>query len=77
MFTGEFDTSNLPLNTFPDVSYILFIGFVVMISAVLLNLLYGLALNDIAAIEREAETRSLAARVIFIPIIEKCKVFFV
>jgi hypothetical protein len=70
MFTGEFDASDLPFDTLPYTSHVIFLLFVVLVAIVLLNLLNGLAVNDTGEIRKDAETLSLAARAKLISRIE-------
>jgi hypothetical protein len=70
MFTGEFETSNIPFDTVPFTSHVIFLLFVVVVAIVLLNLLNGLAVNDTGEIKRNAERLSLAARAKLISRIE-------
>jgi ankyrin repeat protein len=61
MFTGEFDFSDLPLDTLPYTSHVIFMLFVFLMAVVLLNLLNGLAVGDTEKIRKIAETVSLMA----------------
>jgi hypothetical protein len=63
MFSGEFDASNLPFDTLPGTSHVIFVLFVFFVSIVLLNLLNGLAVGDTRKVREDAETLSLVARV--------------
>jgi hypothetical protein len=62
MFTGEFDASNLPFDTLPGTSHVIFVLFVFLVAIVLLNLLNGLAVGDTKEIRKKAETLSLVTR---------------
>ena len=53
MMTGEFEFGNLPFDTNPFTSRVLFVLFVFLIVIVLINLLGGLAITDIQAIQNE------------------------
>ena len=53
MMTGEFEYGNLPFDTNPWASRLLFLLFVFLIVIVLINLLGGLAITDIQAIQNE------------------------
>jgi hypothetical protein len=63
MFAGEFETSNLPFDTLPGTSHVIFLLFVFFVAIVLLNLLNGLAVGDTGKVREDAETLSLVARV--------------
>jgi len=63
MFSGEFDASDLPFNTLPVTSHLIFLLFVFFVAIVLLNLLNGLAVGDTRKFREDAETVSLQARV--------------
>lgn len=58
MTTGEVDYGELPVSTFPVASHMLMVLFVFLILLVLVNLLNGLAISDIQAIQKEAEVIS-------------------
>ena len=62
MFTGEFEASDLPFDTLPGTSHVIFLLFVFLVAIVLLNLLNGLAVGDTKDIRKIAETLSLVAR---------------
>ena len=62
MFAGEFDASNLPFDTLPGTSHVIFLLFVFFVAIVLLNLLNGLAVGDTGKVREDAETLSLVAR---------------
>ena len=62
MFTGEFDASNLPFDTLPGTSHVVFMMFVFFVAIILLNLLNGLAVGDTGKVREDAETLSLVAR---------------
>jgi len=66
MFAGEFNASNLPLDTLPYTSHVIFVLFVFFVAIVLLNLLTGLAVGDTKKVMERAETLSLEARVTLI-----------
>jgi hypothetical protein len=70
MFTGEFDASDLPFDTLPYTSHVIFLLFVFLVAIILLNLLNGLAVNDTGEIRKDAETLSLVARAKLISRIE-------
>ena len=63
MFSGELETSDLIFHTFPYTSHVIFLLFVVLVAIILLNLLIGLAVNDIGEIRKVAERLSLQSRV--------------
>lgn len=54
MLTGEFDASNIPFSTENVTSQVIFIGFVLLIAIVLLNLLNGLAVHETSVIIEDA-----------------------
>jgi ankyrin repeat protein len=62
MFAGEFESSNVPFDTSPVTSHVIFLLFIFLVAIVLLNLLNGLAVNDTEEIRKVAETLSLVAR---------------
>ena len=53
MMTGEFEYGDLPFDTNPWASRLLFLLFVFLIVIVLINLLGGLAITDIQAIQNK------------------------
>jgi len=63
MFAGEFEVSNLPFDTLPGTSHVIFLLFVFFVAIVLLNLLQGLAVGDTRKVREEAEWLSLVTRV--------------
>ena len=63
MFAGEFDASDLPFDTLPGTSHVIFVLFVFFVAIVLLNLLNGLAVGNTRNVMERAEALSLAARV--------------
>ena len=63
MFSGELEVSDQSFHTFPYTSHVIFLLFVVLVAIILLNLLIGLAVNDIGEIRKVAETLSLQSRV--------------
>jgi hypothetical protein len=62
MFTGEFEASDLPFDTLPGTSHVIFLLFVFFVAIILLNLLNGLAVGDTGDVRKIAETLSLVAR---------------
>jgi len=62
MFAGEFDVSDLPFDTLPGTSHVIFLLFVFFVAIVLLNLLNGLAVGDTGKVREDAEILSLVAR---------------
>ena len=62
MFTGEFDASDLPFDTLPGTSHVVFMLFVFFVAIILLNLLNGLAVGDTEKVREDAEILSLVAR---------------
>jgi len=63
MFAGEFDASDLPFDTLPGTSHLIFLLFVFFVAIVLLNLLNGLAVGDTRNVMERAKILSLEARV--------------
>jgi hypothetical protein len=63
MFSGEFDASELPFDTLPGTSHVIFLLFVFFVAIVLLNLMNGLAVGDTTKVREDAKTLSLVARV--------------
>lgn len=63
MLTGEFDAASIEFNTFPVISHVIFLVFVFMIPIVLFNLLNGLAVSDIQAIQANAKIEALISRI--------------
>jgi len=63
MFAGEFDASDLPFDTLPGTSHVIFLLFVFFVAIVLLNLLNGLAVGDTRKVRDDAKFLSLKARV--------------
>jgi len=63
MFSGEFNASDLPFDTLPYTSHVIFWLFVFFVAIVLLNLMNGLAVGDTKKVREDAETVSLQARV--------------
>jgi len=76
MFTGEFYASDLPFDTLPYTSHVIFLLFVVLMAIVLLNLLNGLAVYDTEEIRKKAETLGLVATVKSICRWERTYIFF-
>jgi hypothetical protein len=66
MFAGELEASDLPLDTLPGTSHVVFLLFVFLVTIILFNLLNGLAVGDTKDIRKKAETLSLVARARFI-----------
>jgi len=63
MFSGEFDASELPFNTLPVTSHVIFLLFVFFVAIVLLNLMNGLAVGDTSKCKEDAEILSVVASV--------------
>ncbi|CAL4121981.1 unnamed protein product, partial [Meganyctiphanes norvegica] len=63
MTTGELEFTDLPFQTFPNASQILFLLFVLFIILVLMNFITGLAVSDIHMIQQEAEIYSYRSQV--------------
>jgi len=53
MMKDEFEFDDLPFDTNPVTSRLLFVTFIFLVTIVLINLLNGLAITDIQAIQRE------------------------
>ncbi|XP_076445109.1 uncharacterized protein LOC143283010 [Babylonia areolata] len=69
MMIGEFefdsifnDPSSSPV-LYPEVSYILFVCFLIIMSILLMNLLVGLAVDDIKAVQEQAALKRMAMQV--------------
>ncbi|XP_067005843.2 transient receptor potential cation channel protein painless [Anabrus simplex] len=63
MTTGEFDANKSYFQSIPVVANVLFVLFVMIVSIVVLNLLIGMAVNDIQSIQKDAELLHLETRV--------------
>jgi hypothetical protein len=63
MFSGELNTSDLPFDTLPGTSHVIFLLFVFLVAIILLNLMNGLAVGDTEKVRNVAETLSIVARV--------------
>jgi hypothetical protein len=63
MFSGEFEASDLPFDTLPITSHVIFLLFVLFVAIVLLNLMNGLAVGDTKKVREDAEILSLVARI--------------
>jgi len=63
MFSGEFEASDLPFDTLPGTSHVIFLLFVFLVAIALLNLLNGLAVGDTEDVRKRAETLSFVARI--------------
>jgi len=70
MFAGEFEASSLPFDNLPYTSHVIFLLFVVLVAIVLLNL-FGVAINDTGLIRNDAVMLELAARAKLISRIER------
>nr|XP_033333797.1 transient receptor potential cation channel protein painless-like [Megalopta genalis] len=70
MLTGEFDANEMPFESYPFMSHLVFVLFVFLIVIVLLNLLNGLAVNDITDILCKAELVGLISRIGLISYVE-------
>ena len=51
-FVGELEVSELPFDNSSGLAYFFILAFVFVIVVVLMNLLTGLAINDVTAIEK-------------------------
>lgn len=71
MSAGEYEATTINTKNYPVVSYLLVILFVVLITIGLLNLLTGLAVNDIAQIKSNAELYGQVIRINRIARLEK------
>ncbi|KAG8222678.1 hypothetical protein J437_LFUL015875 [Ladona fulva] len=70
MLTGEFDFSDLPLETFKLTSHLVFLLFLFLIAVVLLNLLNGLAVSDTQEVKDKAELVGYKSRVLLVSHVE-------
>ena len=76
MMIGEFEFENIffgpegkdpsDVLAFPTVTIILFLGFVVIMSIIIVNLLVGLAVDDIKEVRDQAELKKAALQVLFL-----------
>ncbi|XP_014616893.1 PREDICTED: transient receptor potential channel pyrexia-like isoform X1 [Polistes canadensis] len=78
MMMGEYDYENLfPYNTKSDKSFlgftsrVIFLGFVILVSMVLMNLMIGLAVNDIQGLQKMGHIRQLLKQAEFVAHLEK------
>lgn len=71
MVTGEFDTSNIPFQSFPLVSHLIFLFFVFILAIIFFNLSIGIAVNDIQEVRSEAEILGYAYRLKLVARVEK------
>ncbi|XP_011706749.1 PREDICTED: transient receptor potential cation channel protein painless-like isoform X2 [Wasmannia auropunctata] len=63
MITGEFNSNDIPFESYPICSHIVFVLFVFLIAIVLYNLLNGLAVSDTNKILSKAELFGLISRI--------------
>merc|ERR1719319_1326278 len=63
MFVGELEFSDIPFNSIPYFSHIFFVIFVFFIVIVLMNLLTGIAVDEISEIQKNGEVSSQVVRV--------------
>ncbi|XP_017775895.1 PREDICTED: transient receptor potential cation channel protein painless-like [Nicrophorus vespilloides] len=61
MLTGEFDSTAIQFDRHPIISHGIFVTFILFAVIVLLNLINGLAVNDIQKIRKQAKLNSLIA----------------
>lgn len=59
MMTGELESGSFPFKQLPFASHIVFVAFVFLMTVVLLNLLTGLAVSDIQAIQKKVKHSAL------------------
>ncbi|KAL2749866.1 transient receptor potential channel pyrexia-like [Vespula maculifrons] len=78
MMMGEYDYENLfPSDTKGDKSFltvtsrVIFLGFIILASMVLMNLMIGLAVNDIQGLQKEGHIRRLLKQAEFVAHLEK------
>ncbi|KAL2740878.1 transient receptor potential channel pyrexia-like [Vespula squamosa] len=78
MMMGEYDYENLfPNDTKGDKSFltvtsrVIFLGFIILASMVLMNLMIGLAVNDIQGLQKEGHIRRLLKQAEFVAHLEK------
>ncbi|CAL1538524.1 unnamed protein product, partial [Lymnaea stagnalis] len=68
MLVGEFEFDDIfndpetPL-MYPEASYIVFVAFLIIMSIIIMNLLVGLAVDDIKAVQEQAALKRMAMRV--------------
>ncbi|XP_011173491.1 transient receptor potential cation channel protein painless [Solenopsis invicta] len=63
MITGEFNSNDIPFDSYPVWSHVVFLLFVFLIAIVLFNLLNGLAVSDTNKILSKAELFGLISRI--------------
>ena len=64
-----------PLLLYPQMSYGLFVGFLVLMSIIIVNLLVGLAVDDIKAVQEKAKLKRLAMQVLLLPVLQWACIF--
>ena len=64
MMTGEFDYYDVVTMTqFPDLVFVFFVVFMIIMTIIVVNLLIGLAVDDIQAVQENAILKRLAMQV--------------
>ena len=64
MMTGEFDYYDVVTRTqFPDLVFVFFVVFMIIMTIIVVNLLIGLAVDDIQAVQENAILKRLAMQV--------------
>ena len=64
MMTGEFDYYDVVTDTqFPDLVFVFFVVFMIIMTIIVVNLLIGLAVDDIQAVQDNAILKRLAMQV--------------
>ncbi len=61
-FEGIFYAEEIPA-PFPGMTYAFFVGFLIIMSVIIVNLLVGLAVDDIKAVQEQAELKRLVMQV--------------
>merc|ERR1712223_228436 len=64
MMTGEFEYEGIIENpVFPELTFVFFLVFLIIMSIIVVNLLIGLAVDDIKAVQDQAILKRLAMQV--------------
>ncbi|XP_061171192.1 transient receptor potential cation channel subfamily A member 1 homolog isoform X1 [Saccostrea echinata] len=67
MMIGEYEYENIfygtQLDYYPEITYIMFVVFMILMSIIIMNLLVGLAVDDIKAVQEQAALKRMAMQV--------------
>ncbi|XP_078341797.1 transient receptor potential cation channel subfamily A member 1 homolog isoform X2 [Crassostrea virginica] len=67
MMIGEFEYTDIfygdQLDFYPEITYIMFVVFMILMSIIIMNLLVGLAVDDIKAVQEQAALKRMAMQV--------------